>query len=154
MDALENMRALLKARGCTVRASGMREQWTYPSPRRAVLIINADKGALRLCAERICDYSGKVPASLIHAIERAPNCGGDCRPWGGRKCAGVWRFLMGGCECAKCRYGAFIFSLTQDDLGDVRDMLQMELDARATLSEHRLTLACAYIDSTTNYGRG
>lgn len=113
------MRALLRADGCTVRISGAREQWTYPASRRAIVIISADKGVLRLCAERIGDYAAKVPVSLRHTIVRAPNCGGDCRPWDWKKC-----------EYVKCRYNAFMFSMIKDKLCDVRDMLQMELDSR------------------------
>ena len=70
MDALEKMRALLRADGCTVRISGAREQWIYPASRRAIVIISADKGVLRLCAERIGDYAAKVPVSLRHIIVR------------------------------------------------------------------------------------
>ena len=130
MDELEKVRALLRADGCTVRISGAREQWTYPASRRAIVTISADKCTLRLCAERIGDYAAKVPVSLRHTIVHAPNCGGDCRPWGGKKCAGGWQFTLDGCEYVKCRYNAFMFSMIKDKLCDVRDMLQMELDSR------------------------
>lgn len=133
MDALEEMRALLKANGCTVRTGGAREQWTYPHSRRAIVIIDAEKCTLRLCAERIGDYADDVPISLRYAIEHAPNCGGGCRPWGGKKCTGGWRFSMDGCEYVKCRYNAFIFSMVKDELSDVRNMLRMELHARRQL---------------------
>ena len=80
----------------------------------------------------LCARASAEPGvfSLRHTIVRAPNCGGDCRPWGGKMCAGGWQFTLDGCEYVKFRYNAFMFSMIKDKLCDVRDMLQMELDSR------------------------
>lgn len=133
MNALEKMRALLEQNGCTAQLKASREQWIYPHSRRAIVIVNIEKLTLRLCAERICDYADAVPQALKHVLVSAPACGGGCKPWGGRVCAGGWHFFMDGREYNKCRYNAFIFGMTRESLDDVCEMLKMELNARKTV---------------------
>ena len=130
MDALDEMRALLKSAGYTVRGKYPREEWISPITRRAVLIMNLDKGTIRLCAQNIGMYADRIPKSLERAIEHAPNCGGGCKPWGGKACEGGWSFTLNGQELKKCRYGSFMFKIVDTYLNDLRDMLKMELESR------------------------
>ena len=130
MDALDEMRALLKESGCAVRGKYPREEWISPVTRRAILILNLDKGTIRLCAQSIGVYADRIPKSLDSAIEHAPNCGGGCKPWGGKVCEGGWSFTHGGRMLKKCRYGSFAFKIVNTDLCALRDMLKMELESR------------------------